>query len=338
MNKFLKIITTITFLFLIFISCISLSKCINYQKSTENILSKEIQKETDTKILSLMRQEKEKIIKEQKEKKLKKEKEEILFKLKEEDKNIDSTTFELYYGKGTLEERINNFLEKDINNVAYLYHNINTNETISLNADKPFTAASTYKLHLNILIYNKINNGIFNENTVLSMRNYQNKPGNRYINFKQYYQDTNIIKVLDDSIITSDNTAAFLLYHTLGGWNSYRNEYFNFFNIENRMLQNETTVNNELIVLKYLYEHQDEYSHLITSLKNTIYHDRLDKYIPNEIVAHKIGTLDTILNDVGIVYTQNPYIVCVLTDSCNKNQYEIIAKISRAIYIYNLTN
>ena len=64
-------------------------------------------------------------------------------------------------------------------------------------------------------------------------------------------------------------------------------------------------------------------------MKNTIFHDRLDKYLPYEIVAHKIGSYNEYTHDTGIVYSERPYSLSVYTKSINP---EPIAKLSKIIY------
>jgi len=51
---------------------------------------------------------------------------------------------------------------------------------------------------------------------------------------------------------------------------------------------------------------------MIQTMKNTEFHDRIDKYIPREIVAHKIGNYAECVNDMAIVSKKNPYILVVL--------------------------
>lgn len=123
----------------------------------------------------------------------------------------------------------------------------------------------------------------------------------------------------------------------LGGWNSFRSQYISFFDMQDQYWSNDTTINNEFKILKYLYDNKDQYSHLIETMKNTSFLDRIDKYIPQDIVAHKIGDLDTAANDEAIVFTDKPYIIILLTDNVGYS-YETIADISKAAYIYNLTN
>ena len=70
-------------------------------------------------------------------------------------------------------------------------------------------------------------------------------------------------------------------------------------------------------------------------MKNTIFHDRMDKYIPHNLVAHKIGNYGAYINDVGIVFTERPYIFVMYTYG-NSNGYEDIARISEIIYNYQI--
>ena len=84
--------------------------------------------------------------------------------------------------------------------------------------------------------------------------------------------------------------------------------------------------------LKRLYDNPDNnplYDTIIEHMKNTIFHDRLDKYLPYEVVAHKIGSYNEYTHDTGIVYSERPYSLSVYTKSIDT---EPMAKLSRAIY------
>ena len=62
------------------------------------------------------------------------------------------------------------------------------------------------------------------------------------------------------------------------------------------------------------------------------------KLLPSNIkVAHKIGSMDLFCHDVGIVYTQKPYIICVLsTDGSNNDEKaSVIANISKKVYDFH---
>ena len=71
-------------------------------------------------------------------------------------------------------------------------------------------------------------------------------------------------------------------------------------------------------------------------MENTIYHDRIDRYIDTVAVAHKIGDYGAVANDIGIVFTKEPYVITVYTDDI-VSAYEKIAELSKIIYEYNTT-
>lgn len=66
-------------------------------------------------------------------------------------------------------------------------------------------------------------------------------------------------------------------------------------------------------------------------MKTTVFHDRLDKYVPQNIVAHKIGNYGAFVNDVGIVNATKPYIIAIYTEGM-PNANEVIANISKILY------
>lgn len=80
------------------------------------------------------------------------------------------------------------------------------------------------------------------------------------------------------------------------------------------------------LLLKEMYHNGGK---VLDYLSNTTYDSqRLPKYLPVR-VAHKIGDLYGFAHDCGIVYTKQPYIICVMT---NNSSYENISKISKDVY------
>ena len=73
-------------------------------------------------------------------------------------------------------------------------------------------------------------------------------------------------------------------------------------------------------------------------MKETSSHDRLDKYIPIEMISHKIGDYDQYVNDIGIVHTKEPYILVVYTKGVMEEGRENIARISKTIYDIKTSN
>lgn len=142
-------------------------------------------------------------------------------------------------------------------------------------------------------------------------------------------------KLLNLSIIYSDNIATNMITSHLGGFMTVKKAVCNITGITD--LEN-TSINNitpemEFSLFKKLYDEKDDqyYSHLINVMKETEFHDRIDKYIPHEIADHKIGNYGTYTNDVGIIFTDKPYIFVMYVDGISHAE-NLIADLSKIIY------
>ena len=142
------------------------------------------------------------------------------------------------------------------------------------------------------------------------------------------------IKELSDySIRYSDNIAINMLLRKVGNKNRYA--YIEKITEHPLVLKgNYTTPMDSFKILERLYLNPDKneyYSGLIENMKKTEYHDRIDKYIPKEIVAHKIGNYAEYVNDMAIVFDEDPYILVVFTKNMPEAA-ENIAQVSKMIY------
>jgi beta-lactamase class A len=121
--------------------------------------------------------------------------------------------------------------------------------------------------------------------------------------------------------------------------------------------ENYITARQLYMVLDRLYENPNNnpyYELLIDYMTKTVFHDRLDKYIPHDIVAHKIGDYYRYYHDCGIIYGKDDYIIVILTRDIGNlsdeayndgtederylldwgsQAYEIIGNISKEIYL-----
>ena len=109
------------------------------------------------------------------------------------------------------------------------------------------------------------------------------------------------------------------------------NGYFHIL-LTRKQGNNYLTARTQALLLERLYKNPDKnpiYNEIIKWMKNTEFHDRLDKYIPYEKVAHKVGDNEEYIHDTGIVYTKSPYILVVYSKGEDPEQ---IAKLSKDIY------
>jgi beta-lactamase class A len=240
---------------------------------------------------------------------------------------------ELENKRTELENQIKAYLGKNINKVGLSYYDINSGKEIIINGDKTFLAASTVKVQMNMVLDDMIQNGTVKENESLKYTADSFEEGTGILQSQDLSKPIALSVLSDYSIIYSDNIATNMIIKRIN--------YYNMRNMIDAKLGHATdksgnfiTANDETTLLKQLYENVNSntyYSKIIDDMKNTEFHDRLDLYLPHNIVAHKVGNYDDYVNDVGIIYTENPYILSIYTNSLD-NANEVIAHISKMIY------
>ncbi|MBL4934332.1 serine hydrolase [Clostridium sp. YIM B02515] len=237
-----------------------------------------------------------------------------------------------------LEDQIKSYLGKNIDNVGISYYDINSGKQIIINGDKTFLAGSTVKVQMNMVLYDMFQKGQISSSESLKYTPDCYEEGTGILQGQSLISPIPIQTLSDYSILHSDNIATNMIIKKLG--------YQNMRNLIDEKLghatdhsENYITANDETALLKLLYSNPENnpfYSKLITNMKITDFHDRIDLYIPQEIAAHKIGDYSNYVNDVGIVYTENPYILSVYTQGVS-NASEVIGHISKMIYDYQIS-
>lgn len=320
-NKYLKIILIGLFLF---ISILIQTACSNINKTTTT-LGGNNNNLTEKKLLTVSApvEKEEDIIALVKEQRLinQKEKAEKLLEIKNK--------------KTELENQLKDYLGKNINNIGLSYYDINSNNEIIINGDKTFLAASTIKVQMNMVLGDLIQSGEVNVNESLKYTEDSYEEGTGILRYQDLSKPIPLSLLSDYSILHSDNIATNMIIKRI---NYYKMREL----IDDKLghatdnSNNYITAKDETTLLEILYSNSNNnpvYSRLIENMKNTDSHDRLDLYLPHYIVAHKIGNYNNYVNDVGIIYTKNPYILSIYTKDIN-NANEVIAHISKMIYDY----
>lgn len=165
----------------------------------------------------------------------------------------------------SLKDRIEVFLGDDIDNVGLIYYDLNSNDKISINENSIFTAASTYKVGLNLLTYYLSSIREINLSDEISYTYDDYEEGTGILYLQDYIGTYTIQELLDLSIIYSDNIATNMLGRYLGGHDTVRRDLYNLLNINFTTIENLITPNIELKILKYIYNnsHLPDFSHLI---------------------------------------------------------------------------
>lgn len=233
-----------------------------------------------------------------------------------------------------IESLINTFrIENNLNeeNFAFFYYNLNTSEQYFFNENKIFTAASTVKLPVAMIYYDKINSCEISLSDTLLYNSDDYEAGGG--STSSLYSPGDYVPLdflLEQSIVNSDNTAVNILLGNYG-YSKCKKEIVSKYTDETVSdefyTSNLTYANYAFDILNYLYSHMSEYSQLIEYLKISSNGQYLKKYITDCNVAHKYGSYNGYVHDYGIVFADNPYLVGVFTYNV-PNASELIANLN----------
>lgn len=207
-------------------------------------------------------------------------------------------------------------------------------ETAQINGSKTFMGASTGKLPVLYYTQKMINEKKLNPNKLYTYTDQINRMTYSYmrggagiLQTKRLGNQYSLYMIMDWTCKYSDNQGAnFLGYY---GANKYdqkmRNEISRVIGRRWDGIRYVTARENSLL-LKEMYHNG---GNVLNYMSNTTYDkQRLPKYLPVR-VAHKIGDLYGYAHDCGIVYTNKPYIISVMTNNSN---YETISRMSKEVY------
>lgn len=235
-----------------------------------------------------------------------------------------------------LENDIKSYLGNNINNIGLSYYDINNGENFNINGNKTFLAASTVKVQMNMVLADMFESGQVSSDEKIQYTSDMYEDGTGILQNSDLSKPIPISILSKYSIIYSDNIATNMIINRIG-YENLRNSIDSKIGHSTDHSDNYITPNDETTLLNLLYKNIDNnpyYEEIINNMKSTEFNDRIDVYIPENIVAHKIGNYDTYVNDVGIIYTSNPFILSFYTNNLD-NANKIIADISKMIYDYH---
>lgn len=190
-------------------------------------------------------------------------------------------------------------------------------QEVKINHRTPFIAASIYKLPLAMVYYDELNAGSIPKNQSYYYQDYQYEAGGPV---GEYFYPGDLIELdylLEVMIRVSDNTAGHILYNNFGGWEVFREEATKYSTkaVNNKYYEADnyltTQYTNEL--LKYIYDHQQEYKKLLLDMENSFPTQYLNETIPYTTLQ-KTGYYDEHSGSVGLVLDEHPYCISVLTN------------------------
>lgn len=272
-------------------------------------------------------------------------------------KNTEETTIKIENEETSykIDKKISEIAGSYKDNISIYYKNLDTEEEYLLNPDRYYIAASTTKVPLCMMILDQVFEGALNLEDEIYYEEEDDEDGSGVLYYLEDVTNVTIGEAVRLSIIESDNVAKNMLRRI--SEISITDYLIDITGDESIPYENYITARQLYMVLDRLYENPNNntyYELLIDYMTKTVFHDRLDKYIPHDIVAHKIGDYYRYYHDCGIIYGKDDYIIVILTRDIGNlsdeayndgtederylldwgsQAYEIIGNISKEIYL-----
>lgn len=246
-----------------------------------------------------------------------------------------------------LRRKIKDYLSQQEGTYGIYVIDLASGKTMGINATKPFPAASTFKLPMALYILDQVAQGKANLNEKLDYTDadYEEGTGILQDSIEEGEQHP-VRELLELAITQSDNIATRMLLRRFGLDNVFA--YQQKLGGQVSWYDDETlgTTPRDMAVYMRYVQNASAVSDpalrqfLLTALENTAFNDRTAAGVPQGVpVAHKIGTLPNVVNDVALVEApDHPFIVAAFsTDVSEDEAPEVISEVTRQIYEF-LTN
>ncbi|HJX59277.1 hypothetical protein A2V61_01130 [Candidatus Woesebacteria bacterium RBG_19FT_COMBO_47_8] len=134
----------------------------------------------------------------------------------------------------------------------------------------------------------------------------------------------------------SDNTAFGIVKRTLGD-GAINQEIAKIGMVDTSLAENETTPADIALFFQKLWNKEivteDSRDEILNYLTDTIYNDWLVKGIPQVRVAHKYGREVHVINDAGIVFSDKPFVLVIMTKGIIEKEADtLFPELARLIY------
>lgn len=247
-----------------------------------------------------------------------------------------------------------NFGDED-EDYSVVIKNLKTGEEYKFNENQKYNSASLYKLWIMAVAFQKIKDGSFKEEMVLSGDQHKfdetlstsspsattDTPSEPVISEEPKIISMKLMDAINKMIIQSDNYSALLIAAKEGTFSVTNFLKNNGFKNSNFRSPPQTTASDIALFYEKLYKgeivDQENSKKMMEILKKQAINDRIPANLPkNVVVAHKTGELFGAKHDAGIVFGSNgDYIIVVMSDTKSpKTAIEKTARFSEEIYNY----
>lgn len=222
--------------------------------------------------------------------------------------------------------------------ISFLYKNLITGEELAVNEGQPLVAASVIKLPIMVEAFRQMTSGEARADEMFTIAREDRMPGCGVLTHLRDGAAMSLYDLVTLMIIVSDNTATNLLIRRLGmdGVNRTMRDLNLPGSALNRLLfdaeqaakgvQNRVTARDMAVLLEGLYRGQvvspEASRAMIEILLQQKLNGKMPFYLDGIEIAHKTGEDEGISHDVGIVYADEPFILCFLSNNADTPAFE----------------
>ncbi|MDF2630916.1 MAG: putative beta-lactamase [Symbiobacteriaceae bacterium] len=242
-----------------------------------------------------------------------------------------------------LRRQLHSYLADQDGTYGVFILDLTTGKGVGINSDKVFPAASTFKLPMSLYILDQVTKGKASlyEKIAYEASDYDEGTGTLQ-DWVEEGTELTVRELVELAITQSDNIATHMLLRRFPPQNvyAYMKEQLGG---KVTHFDEETMGTTPREMATYMMdahsgqalEDRELQQFLISALENTAFEDRAAAGVPDGVaVAHKIGTLPNVVNDVALVEVpDHPFIISVFSlDVSEEIAPGVISEVTRKVY------
>jgi len=240
-------------------------------------------------------------------------------------------------------EEIKNLTNRLLGTYGVYVYRFEDNQEYGLQQNETFPAASLMKLPVILTLYQEAEAGKINLEKEYKLLEKDKKSGAGVLQSRPVGEVYTYRKLAELMGQYSDNTANNVLVKILGP-EKIQQTIDNLGMKKTNFAEYETTPWDIGLFFRKLYEggvvtsqHKEE---ILKFLTKTGFEDRIPAGIPKEVrVAHKIGTEIGVFSDAGIIFSQKPFVLVIMTKEARESEAkEALPKIAKAVWEWEEKN
>jgi len=214
---------------------------------------------------------------------------------------------------------------------------LTTLDGFSINGKEKFTAASLMKLPVMLSMYRDSEAKRIDLDKVYRLKAVDKRQGSGSLGLKEVGYEISYRKIVQLMGEQSDNTAYHIARTAIG--DERVQQLIDLLGMKNTSItEGITTPEDTALLFKKIYTekviNENDTRQLLGFLTGTIWEDRIPAGIPSGVkVAHKIGTEIGVISDAGIIFSQKPFILTILTQDADEIEAKkLLPEITAKIY------